>query len=121
MIEMHDRENCEVCTRFREVDQQRVILKSQILEKLKELGDTEHTISRRLKRKQIKGIRQNTHSCPIAQFLQQEFPGKNIRVTSSTVDISNETACTIFMPGHITDFIRSFDSGHWPSLELRKK
>jgi hypothetical protein len=82
---------------------------------LKALGDTTGQIADTLQGLGIKGKRETSTRCPIYHYLKS----KGHDVSS----VGFYYACIVsqssfYMPSLITDFIRSFDHGKYPDLEI---
>jgi len=57
------------------------------------------------------GIKADCGACPVALALYEVIPNKVIVVYPEYVKISRETA---FLPRHVTNFIRNFDTTEHP-------
>jgi hypothetical protein len=87
-----------------------------IAQDLKALGNTVDEIADTLQRLCIKGHKEVSWGCPIYFYLKS----KGHDVSS----VGYHYACIVsqpsfYMPSLITDFIRSFDYGQYPDLEMK--
>lgn len=84
-----------------------------VLEDLKALGKSQTAIAAGLKKRKIKGYRHVDSSCPVANYLADEYDA-DASVGNDSITINGVTVAT---PKTITAFISAFDAGKYPDLE----
>lgn len=96
-------------------------IQGRVLGLLGGLGATPGAIADALTARGITGRREVACGCPIANFLFEQLRGISMRqavVGDSDITIYLHTYdhITVATPGPVTDFIRLFDGGCFPSL-----
>jgi len=122
------------------------MLEVEAQEKLRELGDTPYAVFRSLKAKSCKGEQNSNNTCPVARFLQREVvpEASEVKVLYSFATILTdavdppkagrwtrvpvpeeweryrrqikEATATLILPEAVSEFVRLFDNGKYPSL-----
>lgn len=97
-------------------------LQMKAYEALLHLGETGDTVARRLRTARCHGERHTSRSCPVAQYMKKKsFSSRAPRVKGTEFVFKCGTRYLMVpLPSAVRNFIRMFDDGHHPSLELKK-
>ena len=103
-------------------------LTDQITATLGGLGETSDDIANALRNKGIRGTRASADVCPLAYYLREQFPqqfqGIGFQVGCYQVTVYNQhgdmATAAILTEGQ-ADFVRSFDNGNYPDLDLERQ
>lgn len=94
----------------------RVTISKTISGFLKELGDTSDEVARSLEERRISGVKGWGGSCPIYNYLKSR--GCNVYFVEEGMIIDGSYGYT-FTTAPVKEFIRRFDKGEFPELELK--
>lgn len=87
--------------------------KEEIKFALADLGRDPETIAETLESWNVKGRTNSPMSCPLAQWLKREFPGKDVLVHSTTAIVDD---VSVPLEQYQTSFVRKVDSQEFPKL-----
>jgi hypothetical protein len=91
-------------------------------EAIKALGQTEESVTDKLREMGIKGYRQMASSCPIAKYLNAcGFPYVTVCTYACTYATDNKEADNeerYYLPKHVRDWASDFDVGKYPEFYL---
>jgi hypothetical protein len=88
---------------------------------LDRLPRTEETIAAHLEHAGIRGRRREPLCCPIAEYLLRQVPGYTFYARPGIISAIGESAGprhTVYPPPAVANFMRFFDNGAYPQLEL---
>lgn len=91
--------------------------RKKLFDKLTDLGPLSTLVAERLLDKGVKGTRRDPASCPLANYLEGEWPDDwqvAMGVVQGTID---GIRVSVPMPPAIRTFVRYFDGGKYPALE----
>jgi len=86
---------------------------------LERLGSTADEVAASLKRLGVKGRRGSALTCPLAKYLNSRLPGTQpTKVSSVSFQV---TGSQLYVPAGCSDFVRRFDIGRYPELDIDHK
>jgi len=89
------------------------ITKKTIETSLNSLGKTPTAIANSLRKRGIKGLQATVYSCPIAEFIKQEFAVHKVTVGNYRIVVARFSS---LLPGPISRFIQLFDDDKFKFL-----
>lgn len=85
----------------------------QLREVLGRLGNTADEIAESLAAKACKGRQGSPSSCPIANYIKDQFPQSQVHVEARHSDLNGKCTSHTYA---VEQFIRDFDAGRYPQL-----
>ena len=89
------------------------ITKKAVRTVLAELGKTPNAIAASLKKRRIKGVKEDVNGCPLALYLKRKFKNRNVAVNWREAYVG---ATQLPLTKNQTAFIALFDQGKFPGL-----
>lgn len=83
------------------------------------LGDTKDAVAKTLHIKEVRGYRNDTHDCPVSNYLLDVCGASRVKTGLTTVVVhwSSGSYEEVTLPNPVTKFLIDFDSGEYPELE----
>lgn len=90
-------------------------------EAVKALGETEESISEKLRSMGIRGVLRSASFCPLAKYFNKcgfEDVTVSATVTAYYSKHADEPVVCMWLPTHISQWEQHFDAGHYPEFEV---
>lgn len=84
------------------------------------VGVLRQNVAQKLAERGVKGVKGNAQFCPLATFFAQEFgvPIGTIEVSGATAGIYGRSGTRVSLGDEFAEFVRRFDRGEFPELEV---